>query len=83
LGVFELPHFAHGTYAIATALIQSKAKVIIGGGDLVAAIQQMGLGASFSHLSTGGGASLEFLEFGHLPGIDALNNANSPHTHIA
>lgn len=78
LGVFEMPHFAEGTRAIATALIQSKAKVILGGGDLVAAIQQMGLGANFSHLSTGGGASLEFLEFGHLPGIDALNNANSP-----
>jgi phosphoglycerate kinase len=73
LGVFEMPHFAKGTEAIAKALIESKAKVIIGGGDLVAAIQQMGLSKKFYHLSTGGGASLEFLEFGHLPGIDALN----------
>lgn len=74
LGVFEMPHFAQGTKAIAMALTQSKAKVIIGGGDLVAAIQQMGFGNCFSHLSTGGGASLEFLEFGHLPGIDALES---------
>jgi len=81
LGVFEMPHFIKGTHAIATALIQSKAKVIIGGGDLVAAIQQLGLGHNFSHLSTGGGASLEFLEFGHLPGIDALTHANSSYTH--
>lgn len=72
LGVFEMPDFALGTKAIADALIESKAKVIIGGGDLVAAIRQMGLENSFSHLCTGGGAALEFLEFGHLPGIDAL-----------
>jgi phosphoglycerate kinase len=77
LGAFEMPQFATGTYAIAKALIESKAKVIIGGGDLVAAIQQMGLQNSFYHLSTCGGAALEFLEFGHLPGIDALTNANS------
>ena len=72
LGVFEMPHFAAGTQGIAHGLIESKAKVIIGGGDIVAAIEQMGLHDRFSHLSTGGGASLEFLEFGHLPGIDAL-----------
>lgn len=73
LGVFEMPHFATGTQKIAELLAHSKAQTIIGGGDSVAAIQQMGLGNQFSHLSTGGGASLEFLEFGHLPGIDALS----------
>ncbi len=73
LGVFEMPHFAKGTFEIATALANSAAEVVIGGGDSVAAIQQMGLGEKFAHLSTGGGAALEFLEFGHLPGIDALS----------
>ncbi len=74
LGVFEMPHFASGTRGIAECLAKTNAKTIVGGGDSVAAIQQMGLGNQFAHLSTGGGASLEFLEFGHLPGIDALSN---------
>ncbi len=72
LGVFEMPNFANGTRAIAKCLANSKAHTIVGGGDSVAAIEQMGLQTRFAHLSTGGGASLEFLEFGHLPGIDAL-----------
>jgi phosphoglycerate kinase len=76
LGVFEMPHFAKGTQQIAEALAHSKAKTVIGGGDSVAAIQQMGLEKNFSHLSTGGGASLEFLEYGHLPGLDALSPSN-------
>ncbi len=73
LGAFEDPRFAIGTQKIAEFLSQTKAKVIIGGGDSVAAIEQMGLSKKFAHLSTGGGASLEFLELGHLPGIDALS----------
>jgi phosphoglycerate kinase len=74
LGVFEMPHFAKGTQGIARFLAHAKAKTIIGGGDSVAAIEQMGLARHFAHLSTGGGASLEFLEYGHLPGIDALTS---------
>ena len=74
LGVFEMPKFAQGTRSIATALAHSSSTVVVGGGDSVAAIQQMGLGKQFAHLSTGGGASLEFLELGHLPGIDSLSN---------
>jgi phosphoglycerate kinase len=74
LGVFEKPPFDQGTRKVAEALASSKAEVIVGGGDSVAAIEQMGLGDRFTHLSTGGGAALEFLEFGHLPGIDALSD---------
>lgn len=74
LGVFEMPSFAAGTRGIAESLARAPGKVIVGGGDSVAAIEQMGFGQSFAHLSTGGGASLEYLEFGHLPGIDALSN---------
>lgn len=74
LGVFEMSHFANGTKKIAECLANAKAKTIVGGGDSVAAIEQMGLQNRFAHLSTGGGASLEYLEFGHLPGIDALTN---------
>ncbi len=74
LGVFEKPPFDHGTRKIAELLAASKADVVVGGGDSVAAIQEMGLGDRFAHLSTGGGASLEFLEFGKLPGIEALSD---------
>ncbi|MDE3045096.1 MAG: phosphoglycerate kinase [Verrucomicrobiota bacterium] len=73
LGVFEMVSFAVGTHQIAERLAQSTAEVIVGGGDSVAAIHQMGLAGQFAHLSTGGGASLEFLEYGHLPGIDCLS----------
>lgn len=74
LGVFEFPHFARGTKEIAKAIGGLNATKIVGGGDSVAAINNLGIQKQFSHLSTGGGAALEFLEFGHLPGIDALSN---------
>jgi phosphoglycerate kinase len=74
VGVFEMPHFATGTMGIAKILASSQsAKVIVGGGDSVAAIEQTGLASRFFHLSTGGGAAIEYLEFGHLPGIDSLS----------
>jgi phosphoglycerate kinase len=74
LGIFEIPCFAIGTRKIAELLSQLKAITVIGGGDSVAAIHQMELDKQFSHLSTGGGAALEFLEQGHLPGVDALSD---------
>jgi phosphoglycerate kinase len=73
LGIVEQELFTKGTKILAQNLTQFDAKVIIDGGDSVGAIQRMGLGNQFFHLSTGGGASLEFLEYGHLPGIDALS----------
>jgi phosphoglycerate kinase len=72
LGVSEFSHFATGTEKIAKALSSLKAMTVVGGGDSVAAIHHLNLASPFSHLSTGGGASLEFIEHGHLPGIDAL-----------
>ncbi len=75
LGIFEIPYFAMGTRKIAESLAQLKAVTIIGGGDSVAAVTEMHLNKNFAHLSTGGGASLEFLEQGHLPGIDALSDS--------
>jgi phosphoglycerate kinase len=77
MGVFEMEPFAKGTLAVAQAVCDATrngATSIVGGGDSVAAIEQMGLAECITHISTGGGASLEFLEGQTLPGVAALND---------
>lgn len=74
MGVFEMPNFAIGTFEVAKAVADSKAVSIIGGGDSVAAIQKSGLADKVTHISTGGGASLEMLEGIALPGVAALQD---------
>ena len=75
MGVFEMKPFAEGTLAVARALADGKGTSIVGGGDSVAAITQMGLAGKVSHVSTGGGASLEFLAGDPLPGVTCLQQA--------
>jgi phosphoglycerate kinase len=75
MGVFEDPRFAAGTLAVAHAVADSRGFSVIGGGDSAAAIAQFGLADQVSHISTGGGASLELIEQGDLPGLAALRNA--------
>lgn len=74
MGVFEFPNFANGTLAVAKAVADSDAISVIGGGDSVAAVTKLGFADKMSHISTGGGASLEYMEGKVLPGIDCLND---------
>jgi phosphoglycerate kinase len=74
VGVFEMPKFAEGTFSLAKMMAESKAVTVIGGGDSASAVKKAGVAKQMTHVSTGGGASLEFLEGKELPGVAALND---------
>jgi 3-phosphoglycerate kinase len=76
MGVFEMENFAKGTDAIAKAMAECEGITIVGGGDSASAVEKSGYGEKMTHISTGGGASLELLEGKILPGIDAISNNN-------
>ena len=76
MGVFENPTLAAGTLAVAKAMAESDATTVIGGGDSAAAVQQMGLGDKMTHISTGGGASLEYLEARSCPASQSFRTHN-------
>ncbi|MBC7288796.1 MAG: phosphoglycerate kinase, partial [Armatimonadetes bacterium] len=75
MGYFEKPPFNEGTFAVARAVAECPGYTVVGGGDSIAAVEEAGVADRIKHISTGGGASLEFIEFGTLPGIEALDPA--------